>query len=144
MSTGSHMADELITPVNVSIDSLKAILDAAYMETSVDNQGTLRVADRINCCVDLYDEGIRLFAYFGPIKSGTSDLQRLAAVNEMNAQFLIVRASIVTEGVTAAMLFDWHIPTSGGITKKAFVLAVKRFCSIPRDALSEHASDLLQ
>jgi hypothetical protein len=42
------------------------------------------------------------------------------------------------------LLFDWEIPIAGGITKAAFVLAVKRFCDLPYPAIEEYGADLIE
>lgn len=136
------MTDELITPENLSKEMLKSVLDAAFMETSYDKDGDLKVKDECNCFVfpnEEHKDRVQLFVMFG-FKSGTSELQRLQAVNRINTEYIIVRAAISNNDV---LRFTWDIPIAGGITKKAFVLAVKRFCSIPHDAVADCAGDVV-
>ena len=136
------MTEELITPDNLSKELLKSILDAAFMDTSYDNEGDLKVKDRVTCFLfpnnDRKDRA-QLMAIFG-FKPEASELQRLEAVNRINAEYVIVRAVV---GKNATLRFTWDIPIAGGITKKAFVLAVKRFCSIPHDAVKDCANDVV-
>jgi len=139
---GIIMTEELITPDNLSKEQLKSILDAAFMDTSYDDGGDLKVKDGINCFV-FPDENrrdrVRLMSLFG-FKPEAPEFLRLEAVNRINNEFIIARATVAGNN---SLVFDWDIPISGGITKKAFVLAVKRFCSIPRSAIADHANDLV-
>lgn len=136
------MTDELITSDNLSKELLKSVFDAAFMETSYDSDGDLKVKDRVNCFVlpnmERKDR-VRLVTIFS-FKAGTSELQRLQAVNRINDEYIIVRAVV---GENDALRFTWDIPIAGGITKKAFVLAFRRFCSIPHDAVVDCASDIV-
>ncbi len=135
------MKDELITPDNLSKELLKSVLDAAYMETSFDNEGDIRVKEQVTCFVFPNQERkdrVELMALFD-LKPEASELLRLQAANRINAKYIIVRAYISND----RLLFTWDIPIAGGITKKAFVLAVKRFCSIPHDSVASCASDVV-
>ncbi len=138
------MSDELITPENVSKESLKSLFDAAFMEAGYDKDGDLFVQDRCKCFIFCDEEDqkkrvIRLRTYFR-FEAGASDAQRLKCVNEINANYLIVCA-VANDRV---LMFKHDIPLDGGITKKAFVLLVKRFCSIPHDAVSDYGSDIVE
>jgi len=133
------MAEQLITPENLSKELLKNILDAAFMDTSFDKDGDLVVRDRLNCYVFPSRERVQLMALFRFTPDSTED-QRLAAANRINMEYAIIRAMV---GKSGALLFTWDIPVAGGITAKAFVLAVKRFCTIPQQAIAECASDLV-
>jgi hypothetical protein len=138
----TNMKDELITPDNLSKELLKSVLDAAYMETSFDNEGDIRVKEQqVTCFVFPNQERkdrVELMALFD-LKPEASELLRLQAANRINAKYIIVRAYISND----RLLFTWDIPIAGGITKKAFVLAVKRFCSIPHDSVASCASDVV-
>jgi hypothetical protein len=136
------MTDELITPDNLSKELLKSVLDAAFMETSFDSDGDLKVKEGVNCFVLPNEERkdrVQLMALFG-FKPEASELLRLQAVNRINAEYIIVRAVV---GKNDTLRFTWDIPIAGGITKKAFVLAVKRFCSIPHNSVADCASDVV-
>lgn len=137
------MTDELITPDNLSKELLKSVLDAAYMDTSYDRDGDLVVKERLMCFVfpgkDRKDS-VRLLVLF-TFEPETSELKRLQAVNKINQEYLVVKAFVSTEN---HLHFTWDIPIEGGITKKAFVMAVKRFCSIPHDAVEDCAKDVVE
>jgi len=136
------MTDELITPENLSKEMLKSVLDSAFMETSYDSDGDLKVRDRVNCFVLPNEERkdrVQLLALFG-FKPEATELQRLQGVNRINAEYIIVRAVV---GKNDLLRFTWDIPIAGGITKKAFVLAVKRFCAIPHEAIADCANEIV-
>jgi hypothetical protein len=136
------MTEELITPDNLSKEYLKSIFDAAFMETSYDKDGDLKVKEGLNCFV-FPEQGrkdrVRLMVMFS-FKPDASELLRLQAVNRINSEYIIVKATVAENDT---LVFVWDIPIVGGITKKAFVLAVKRFCSIPRDAVADCANDVV-
>lgn len=137
------MTEELITPGNLTKELLKDALDAALMDTSYDADGDLRVRDRVNCLVMPNEERkdrIQLIALFG-FKPETSELERLRAGNRINTEYIIVRAIV---GKRDNLIFTWDLPVNGGLTKKAFVLAVKRFCAIPHAAVADCANDLVE
>jgi len=137
------MTDELITPENLSKELLKSTLDAALMDTSYDTDGDILVKDIITAWVLPNAERkdrIKLLSIFG-FQPGVSQLQRLECVNKINSEYIIVKAHV---GQKDTLRFDYDIMVAGGITKKAFVLAVKRFCSIPRAAAAEHGAGLIK
>lgn len=134
------MPEELITQDNLSKETLKSALDAAMMDASYDNEGDLRVRERVNCFIFPNEERkdrVQLLASFR-FKPETSELERLRCANRINDEYIIVRAVV---GKNDILRFTWDIPIAGGISKKAFVLAVKRFCSIPHEAIMDCASD---
>lgn len=112
------------------------------METSFSTEGDLKVKEQCTCWIFPEEERknrVQLQALFG-FKPESSELQRLQAVNRINAEYNIVRANV---GKNDTLRFTWDIPIAGGITKKAFVLAVKRFCPIPHDAVNDCAAGLV-
>ena len=137
------MADEFITPENLSKELLKSTLDAALMDTSYDNDGDILVKETISVWilpnVERKDR-IKLLSIFG-FEAAASHLQRLECVNRINSEYIVVKAYL---GPKDTLRFDYDILVSGGITKKAFVLAVKRFCSIPRAAAGEHGGGIIR
>lgn len=134
------MNDEIITPENLSPQSLKAVFDSAYMDTTLDAEGNLKIKDRVTLHVRPREDRIRIFALFG-FKPSASQHQRLEFVNKVNMEYIIVRA---TTGDNDTLFFDYDIPVAGGITKKAIVLLVKRFCSIPHAAVQEHGINIVE
>ncbi len=136
------MPEELLTPENVSEETLKAVFDAAFMETTYDQESGLRVKDDVMCFVMLNDkkDRVTLLTMFG-FHPGVSRLQRLECVNQINNEYIMVRAIV---GKNDILRFEYDLPLAGGISKKAFILAVKRFCAIPRNAVADCGKDLVE
>ncbi len=134
------MTEELITPENLSTSLLKEVFDQAFMEAVLDNEGHLKVVDRVKAHIRPREDRIYVFAVFG-FKPETPPARRLEFVNRVNQEYIIVRA---TSNDNHLLLFDHDIPVAGGITKKALVLRVKRFCSIPQAAIQEFGMDIVE
>ena len=132
---------DLITEENVSVDLLRKILDAAYIEYSMTDKGDMRVKDRISVLVRPNKEQrtIKLFAIFG-FKPGSTTAQRLECANKINAEYIIIRASVAGDN----FWFEHELMLDGGLTPKALVMAIKRFAGIPLPAMLEHAADLVE
>lgn len=130
------MQNDLLTPETVSKEALKTALDAAFIDASFDNDGDLWAKDDIRCYIFLNErkDRIRLYSMFG-IKEGSNRLDSLQLANEINSQYRVVRAYVDFE--KSSLRFDFEILLSGGVTLKNFVLSLKRFCSIPRAAITD-------
>jgi Putative bacterial sensory transduction regulator len=109
------------------------------MDTSYDEDGDLSVNSDVNCWVLPHHSGIRLLTMFG-FDPTVSHAERLECVNKINIDYMIVKAY---EGENDTLRFAYDILVTGGITPKAFVLALQRFCSIPRSAVKEHADQIV-
>lgn len=136
------MTEELITPDNVSKQLLKSILDDALFETSYDADGDIRVEEDLSFWVlPSKEQGrIKLLANFGFLPDCPRE-DRLEAVNKINRQYIVVKASVADNDI---LRFEYDILIAGGITRKAFLLAVKRFSSIPKVAILEHCFDMVR
>ena len=136
------MSDDLITPENVSKELLYSVLDAAMMDVSYDKDGDIRVKEGVICFVLPNEENkdrIKFLTIFG-LKPGVSELERLRAVNQMNDGYIMVRACTPKEDV---LVFDYFLTLGGGVTKKAFVMALKRFCGIPHACIRDYGSNIV-
>jgi hypothetical protein len=142
MNGKQPMPEDLITPENLSKELLYSIFDAAYMDVSYDSDGDLMIQDDVRCFVipnEKTKDRIRLFTLFG-FNPESSELDRLESVNRINNTYIMVRA---TSSNNDTLFFDYDICVKGGITRKNLVLTVKRFCSIPRDAVSEYCKGIV-
>ncbi len=132
------MAEEQITVDNVSKELLKSILEGAYMSLILDKDGDIVVKEQVNCFVlpDKQRRTIALVIAYG-FKPGVNDAQKLMFANKLSKEFIMARAFVVD----GTLRFQYDICLDGGISAKAFVMTVKRFCSIPPAALQ--GSDLI-
>lgn len=136
------MSNDLITPENLSKEFLATIYESAFMETSWDDDGDLRVKDGIRCFVLPTQNKDRIqFLTLFKFVSNSSEAQRLQCVNNINREYIMVVASA---GAKDLLQFKYELYVEGGITKKNLILATKRFLSIPQSALSEHGSGIIE
>ena len=137
------MADEMITSDNLSVDMLKAIFEAAYMDVSLDEDGDLLVKEACKVFVqpDLeHKNRIRMFTIF-TFEDSSSKSDRLECVNRINREYVMVCAFTTDTG---ALVFRYDLVLAGGLPRKALVVAVKRFASIPHSAVQEHGASLVK
>ncbi len=136
------MTDELITPENLSKELLSSVLNAAFMDLSYDDEGDIRVQEDISCWVLPGVESkdrIKFLALFR-FEPDASEVARLECINKINQEYFLVKAVV---GDNDNLSFEYDMFVAGGITKKAFVLALKRFCSIPRSAIADHGTGII-
>gem|GEM_PF-724770 len=139
---GEIMTDDLITTENLSKELLKSVFDAAFMDASYDKDGDLLIQEKCRCFLfpDQEKRRIRLHTQFG-FKPSSSELQRLECANLINKDYILVRAAV---GRNNTLLFTYDVSLDGGVSKKALVLLVKRFCSIPHTAVSDYGADIIE
>ncbi len=136
-----EMTPPLITAENVSVELLKQIFEAAFVDYSMTDKGDIRIKDQCTVLVFPRKEQrlIKLMTVFG-FKASTSMLERLECANKINVEYIIVRASVVDD----TLYFEHDLLLDGGLSPKGLVWSVKRFDGIPYPALREHGADLLE
>lgn len=135
------MPDELLLPQDVNSALLKQLFDDAYMETSVDSDGDVRIKERYSCFLRADPDGrlIALYAIFGA-NAGAPLPAKLEFVNRVNDQVKLIRASVMSDG---RFFLDYYIPVDGGVTKKAIVLAARRFLSCIEAAMGQDTGNVV-
>jgi hypothetical protein len=135
------VSDEFLSSDGMTVEVLKQIFDEAYMETSIDSDGDLVIKDGYRCFLRPDPDGRLLAAcsIFGA-KEGASPQAKLEYVNRVNDQVKVIRASVMKDG---RYFFDYYVPIEGGITKKAVVLAVRRFLSCLSSAMSQDTDNVV-
>ena len=136
------MSTDYINPENLSKELLKSACDAALMDTSYDNDGDLSVKEQLACWIipDMKSKDrIKLLSLFG-FKPEASNLERLECVNRINRAYIIVKAYVSDND---CLFFQYDLYIGDGISKKTFIKAVKRFCSIPREAIRDHGAEIV-
>lgn len=129
------MADVLSPREAKDPNTLKSLFEDAYMDTTVDSDGDLRVEeDGLGCYVLPINDGNRIkLLTVWQARSGSTPSKRLDFANRVNDEIITVRVSIGDDLV----FFDYYIPIEGGITKKAVILATKHFLSVQKLAVQE-------
>jgi hypothetical protein len=135
------VSDELIHPEEVNSTLLKQLFDDAYMETSIDSDGDVRIKDKYSCYLRSDAEGkmLTVYAIFG-FSESAEPAGKLEFVNRVNDQVKVVRASVMSDG---RFLFDYYIPVDGGITKRAVVVIVRRFLSCIESAMAQDTANVV-
>jgi Putative bacterial sensory transduction regulator len=136
------MSDELITAEDLSRERLRAVLDAAAAPYALDDAGEILVHGECSAYLlpSAEKRKLRLVAQFRFL-SATTSAQQLEAVNRINSDFILVRASVAPQ---QRLRFDYDLSLEGGVTTAALLALVARFCAIPRAAIAEHAADLVE
>jgi hypothetical protein len=132
--------DLIITPENVTKELLKAICDAAYMETSVDADGDVVVRDggiRGYLILSSHHRHIRIMAQFS-VTEGANKFEVLEFLNRVNDEYVLVRCALINNG--KGVRFDHYVCLPGGVRPANLVQTIKRFLSIPPDAIKEHGN----
>jgi hypothetical protein len=124
---------EMILPDSATKEVLKALLDAAYLNVSLDSDGDIEVNDTYRYWVIPAQNGkwIRLFAQF----KGNPDASmatKLEFANVVNRDLHIIRAYLRDTG---GFTFDRYIPVEGGVSRRAIVFAVREFDDLLQAAL---------
>lgn len=136
------MPNTLVTSENLSKELLASIYDGAFMSTSYDEDGDLKVKENISCFVlpSEKKDRIHFLSLFG-FEPSSSEAQRLECVNNINSEYIIVNAYV---GTNNTLRFKYDLFIEGGMTKKNIVLATKRFLSIPQAAVQEYGGDIVE
>ena len=134
------MATELVTPDNVSVEMLRDLYEAAYMDVTLDEEhGVLRIREELAARAHLSEskERIQLLAVYG-LKEEAQRIDRLELVNRINENYVLIRAGIDDDG---DLWFDYCILVKGGLTKKAIVQATRAFLMLVPKAVNECDED---
>ena len=134
------MSAELVTPDNVSIEMVRDVYEAAYMEVTLDDEKKqLRIREEVLARAFLSEskERLQLVAYYG-IKDDAQRIDRLELVNRVNENYVVIRAGIDDDG---DLWFDYTILLKGGITRKALVQATRVFLMLVPKAVNECDED---
>jgi len=134
------MSAELVTPETVSIEMVRDIYEAAFMEATLDEEkGQIRIKEEVLARAFLSEskERLQIVAYYG-VKDDAQRIDRLELVNRINEQYVLIRAGIDDDG---DLWFDYCVLLKGGITKKAIVQATRVFLMLVPKAVNECDED---
>jgi len=120
---------------------LKVLFEEAYMEASVDTDGDLIVKDNYRCYLRPDPDGrlISIYAIFGANPDAAPE-DKLTYINRVNDQVKLIRGSVSGNG---KFFFDYYLSVEGGISKRAVVMAVRRFFSCLGSALREDTGNVV-
>lgn len=138
------MSDEIVTPQTISGEFLHDLLDSAYIENRLDEDGEVQVLEGYRFWLRVMPQGkrIKMVAVFGFKSDATLD-ERLAYVNLVNDDLIAIRASVPLKDPDMLM-FDYFFPVEGGVTKRAIVYSVKMFGELVSAALKNDADNIIE
>ena len=136
-----RVSDEFIYPEGINVEALKVLFEEAYMEASVDTDGDLIVKDNYRCYLRPDPDGrlISIYAIFGANPDAAPE-DKLTYINRVNDQVKLIRGSVSGNG---KFFFDYYLSVEGGISKRAVVMAVRRFFSCLGSALREDTGNVV-
>jgi hypothetical protein len=130
------MATELVTPDNVTIETIQEVYEQAFMESALDDERKqIRIREEVQARAFLSEtkERLQFIAYYG-IKEEAQRIDRLELVNRINENYVLIRAGIDDDG---DLWFDYCVLLKGGVTKKAIVQATRVFLMLVPRAVNE-------
>lgn len=138
------MSEEIVTPQTISGEFLHDLLDSAYIENRLDDDGEVQVQERYTFWLRVMPQGkrIKMTAIFGFQSSSTLD-ERLAYVNQVNDDLIVIRASVPLKE-PEMLLFDYFYSIEGGVTKRAIVYVVKLFGDLIGAALKNDTNHIIE
>jgi hypothetical protein len=132
---------ELIYPENITKEGLRDLFVQAYMDASLDEDGDVLVKEQYRSYLVPSSDAawIRLYSPFKANEQAAQE-DKLAYVNKINADLIIVRAYVNQNG---GFIFEEYLPVEGGITKRALVLATRRFHRMLESAIRADDKNVL-
>jgi hypothetical protein len=132
---------ELVYPETVTKEALRDLFVAAYMDASLDEDGDVMVREGYRSYLIPSQDGawIRIYSPFKGLDTASLE-DKLAYVNKVNSDLIIVRAYVTDKG---GFIFEEYLPVEGGITKRALVLAVRRFHRMLESAIRADEKNVL-
>lgn len=132
---------DLLYPENITKEGLRDLFVAAYMDASLDEDGDVLVKERYRSyLVPASDAAwIRLYSPFKSSEAVSME-DKLAYANKINADMIVVRTYVTDKG---GFIFEEYLPVEGGITKRALVLATRRFHRMLESAVRADEKNVL-
>jgi hypothetical protein len=115
---------ELLYPESITKEALRDLFVAAYMDASLDEDGDVLVKESYRSYLVPASDStwIRLYSPFKGSEATMED--KIAWANRINRDMIIVRTYVNENG---GFIFEEYLGVEGGITKRALVLATRRF-----------------
>lgn len=128
---------------NLSRDHLLALLERTGFDVSASGEGGILMRDSgLVCMVTVPErsrEYVSLHAWWN-LREDSSRIERLECANRINNEYLFIRASIDGDG---SLCLARNVAVHAGISTRHLVSALRNFTTACREAVREHANDLL-
>ena len=138
---GVNMSDDILTTESISTALLKSVFDASYIDSTIDEDDELVVQDiiKVRIRISSSKDRIRLYSLFGFVPD-TDMTTKLDCANKINQDYLFVCSSVNDN----MLFFRYDIYLAGGLSKKGLIATVRKFASIPQDAVQDYGKDLIE
>jgi hypothetical protein len=139
---GRDMTDEMITTEGLSIATIQQLLNDAYFEVSLDQDGDIVVKDQYRSWVQVPPSAdcVRFMSQFGA-KPEAADVAKIAFANRVNQQLRVPRAYLNQHG---GFTFDHYVYVEGGLPKRNLVQVLRRFMRSLQMALDLDELDVVK
>ena len=132
----------MITKSNVSTETIKSILDAAFLTCEIDGDGDI-----------LIDQNFYTYITFNPVYVSIVSLVSvnleatfealLGAANATNLEYLVPKVSILSREDSMTVRFQTVIPIGDGISPRTVVDSLRRSESAIRSVIDDNFKDLI-
>ena len=128
-TANSSANSALITNETVSPEYLKELLDDAYIDCHLNEDGEICIdeGERVWISLPPSKSGIKLAVYF-KLNEEATELTQLQFANKANNEYRFARCKIDRD----MAVFDCELLLKGGITKQNFIHTLKFFSTLPR------------
>ncbi|HEC35464.1 MAG TPA: hypothetical protein ENI39_02895 [Anaerolineae bacterium] len=130
------MAEQMISPGDVTTAKIKGIFDGAFMDASITDKGDVLVTEggiKIFLSVDTGKQLVRYLMLFG-YRRGASEKDKLNLVNELNKNIVFMRAWSFGNGIA----FDYALPYDGGLPPKQVISAYRWLRKTALGGIQQH------
>jgi hypothetical protein len=137
------MSDEILTPDKITTSFVKQLLEDAYLEVEVDEDGDLRVKDGAERCFVIRSsqgpDRIKFLAYWKESATATR-AGKLEYVNKVNEELIGPKAYARERG---GIGFEHYLFLEAGVTKRSIVSALKMFLRMQGAAVAKDTTDVI-
>jgi len=126
-SAGASGTNELIPASSVTAQKVASILSAAYVKTSIDDDGDVKIFGKNGLKVYItVNQKLHLLRFYGlfRLRGDATEKQKLRFVNRVNDEIIFCRFAIVESGGLRA---DYHLRFGDGITPGQIVATYRLF-----------------
>ena len=137
------MADDEYLEVPTTPSLILELLQAAYMDASLDTDGDVVIKSTYRHWAFPGDRDIRLMSQF-TVRPDKSLFEQLEYVNRVNDLRKLPRLTLhVRADNTQAIIMDWYLPATCPVAKRELVAAIRRFTESVDDAVGLDTGDVI-
>jgi hypothetical protein len=134
------MADFVLHPDDITLETIYNLLDDALFEVELDEENqSILLREDILARLRLAESNDRLLCIcYYKIREDAQRIDRLELVNRINEQYVLIRAGIDDDG---DLWFDYCLVLKGGVSRKQVAHAVRMFLKVAELAVKDSDED---